>query len=85
MQSTDIQSVYSDLTQNRAIPVSFAALLAEETGINETSVRACLNGNPRVYVSEDAKNQILNAAIRILSEKAVTIQDAVAKLQEIAV
>lgn len=84
MQSTDIQSVYSELTKNRAIPVSFATVIAEETGINETSVRACLNGNNRVYISDAAKNQILNAAIRILSEKAVTIQDAVAKLQQIA-
>jgi len=83
MQNVELSGIYSDLVQNRAITIGFAALIAEKTGVNENTVRAFLNGNNRVYIGEEAKCKVKKAAFQILSEKADHIRNAAESLNKL--
>ena len=85
MQNDSLQRIYSDLKQNRSIPVGFASQISEECGINENTVTAALTGNIRVYVSDEAKSMVISAAVQILSEKIAEIKQAAEHLKKLQV
>ena len=84
MQNTELANIYKELVERRAIPVGFASEIVESTGINDNSVRAVLNGNQRVYVSDESKEAIKKAAIQILFEKSEEIRRQAHQLQNTA-
>lgn len=69
MQIIDFASIHEQLLSENALPDGYMGLIAEKACFNVGGVRALLNGNTRVYVSDDAKRRVAKAIIQILSEQ----------------
>jgi len=80
MENIDLPSIYAQLQEMQAVPMKFGTQIAEKSGINHNSVYACLTGNPRVYVSDDAKAKVVKAAIQILSEHSAELRRVIIQL-----
>jgi predicted Zn-dependent peptidase len=85
MHNVDFNGIHDQLLNENALPSGYIGIIADKAGFNAGGVRALLNGNTRVYVSDEAKRRVFQALIQILSEYSDNARIAAEQLKKLQV